>query len=290
MAATLQSWARARTRVCGSDARIYWDLDLIFLGPTLFSFPSRHHALPSSRKMAFKVSFLEPTGLHPTLSLSLSPALPSPPSSGCALHTYVVTPSTLFIDRHQFNDALFLSSRNLKSLRSLSGATDLEAPEYATTLWGSAALLEIALPSSRPSSPLSEDDTWKVEIPLHLRYLTPSSNHSAEVISFPWPVVFWACYSEEGTKFPVNPFDRTHLGYETLFGPRTVFYHVPSEGKVLMETISVPVLNAGRAWYVQHATIVAIAVGFLWVLQKLTVAIWGVSERAKGRLQSKKVR
>jgi hypothetical protein len=147
--------------------------------------------------------------------------------------------------------------------------------------WGSAALLELAVPpSSRPStssSSASKQDAaaaWTVQIPLHLRYLPPNRNASGlEAVAAPWPVVFWACRGEEGAKMAASPFDRVNLGYEGLFGPKTMFYHVPpasnSSGGRLVEEIQVPVLDLDQAWYVEWGTVVAVALGTLWVCWKL---------------------
>ncbi|KAI1573798.1 PIG-X domain containing protein [Pyrenophora tritici-repentis] len=136
------------------------------------------------------------------------------PTPSCKLHAHLTLPSYLFIDKYQFTDALFLASKNIKSLRSLSGATDLEAPDWVVEEWGSAALFQLAVPKK--------------------------SQHAS------------------------NPFDRTHLGYEGLFGPKTRFLHVDPKPDVdakgqelirekllvgddwLVEFIKVPVLATGR--------------------------------------------
>lgn len=251
--------------------------------PTLFQFPSRHHPLPKEQEQvqAFTVSFDRPTGLHPTMRISfpdaaaLVPPTSKPEDSVCTLHTYITLPSVLFADQYQLSttDSLFLSSHNLAALHSISGATDLEAPDYVTEKWGSNLLLELALPNaSQRSSPRRR---WDVTVPLHLRYLTPTVGGQSRV-SAPWPVVFWACTAEEGTKFSVNPFDRVHLGYDGLFGPRTMFYHlVPSPASTdmstMMETLNVPVLDLGSTSKssVEITTVITILIGFLWVTWKL---------------------
>jgi hypothetical protein len=38
--------------------------------------------------------------------------------------------------------------------------------------------------------------------------------------------VFWVCSAVEGSKFVSSPFDRINLGFEGLFGSRTLFYNV----------------------------------------------------------------
>ncbi|KAF2012773.1 PIG-X-domain-containing protein, partial [Aaosphaeria arxii CBS 175.79] len=192
--------------------------------PTLFQAPSRHYPLPSPNinnlpPQTYTTTFNQPTGLHPTLHLHITN--PSPPDPTCKLHTHLTLPSHLFIDKYQFTDPLALQSHNLTSLRSIAGATDLEAPDWVVQQWGSAALFEISIPKS-PSHSSNVD----VTIPLHARYLPASSTSSHTRLPLPWPVAFWACAAEDGTKFAVNPFDRVNLGYEGLFGARTKFVHL----------------------------------------------------------------
>lgn len=79
----------------------------------------------------------------------------------------------------------------------------------------------------------------------------------------------------------VNPFDRVNLGYDGLFGDRTVFHHfspAPAQAMgranngdsgTLTVTLQVPTLNLSRAAWVESGTVAAVAVGVLWVLWKL---------------------
>ncbi|EGE79844.1 pbn1 [Blastomyces dermatitidis ATCC 18188] len=219
------------------------------LKPTLFSFPSRHHPLPNSSK--YTTTFRHPTGLHPTLQLSITrsalTATPprAPPDSKCGLHTYLTLPSSVFADKYQLSttDPLFLQSHNLVSLRAIAGETDLEAPDWVTERWGSSLLLELATPPSSNTHKSTHgnrnddnDNDWQVTIPLHLRYLHPSPSGYRN-ISVPWPVIFWACTPEDeereesaadgrGKMMAINPFDRVRLGWDGLFAPGTLFYQL----------------------------------------------------------------
>ncbi|KAI9818537.1 MAG: protease B nonderepressible form [Pycnora praestabilis] len=241
--------------------------------PTLFSFPARHHPLPPSILSTFTTTFSTPIGLHPTLRLTFptSPLPFTPPTTSCALHTYLTLPSYLFADKYQLSDPLFLSSKNLAAIRSLSGETDLEAPDWVVDKWGSSMLVELVPPSSAEST----KDDWTADIPLHLRYLPPAAGGIADV-EVPWPVVFWACNAQEGLKMAVNPFDRVNLGYDGLFGPRTMFYHFSPDAKgngngngSLIETIQVPVLDLERVRYVEVGTVGVVLLGFAWVCWRL---------------------
>lgn len=234
--------------------------------PTLFSFPARHH--PSSS--TFSTSFLTPTGLHPTLELKISSnALPTDQRS-CSLHTYLTLPRTIFADKYQLSDPLFLASKNLSSIRHITTPVDLEAPAYAVSLWGSSVLLELAPPTS-------DDTSFTAAVPLHLRYLSPTSSTSGQSqLEVPYPVVFWACVADEGSKFPINPFDRVNIGYDGLFGPKTMFYHLSPEGDRLVNSISVPVLDLDSIKYVEVGTAGVVLLGAMWVLWIL----WGVWTKA----------
>lgn len=72
----------------------------------------------------------------------------------------------------------------------------------------------------------------------------------------------------------VNPFDRLHLGYEALFGPKTRFMHVPpatgANGTgMLVEWVDVPVLDLRGTRWVEAGTVGVVLVAFLglcWVL------------------------
>jgi hypothetical protein len=245
---------------------------------TMFSFPSRHHAASKqSEDLAFETSFRQPTGLHPTLELKFPSNALVQPDESCALHAYLTLPSSVFIDRYQLSDFLFLASQNLVALRSLSGATDLEAPVWTTPQWGSAALLEL----SHPETPSINNDTWTVTVPLHTRYMPPSTDgtHAAHI---PWPAVFWACEAEDGLKMAVNPFDRTNIGFDGLFGPKTLFHHIgaSAETKTLMETLEIPVLDETKTKFVEMGTGVAVLLGFLWVMWCLVRPAGAKAEKA----------
>jgi hypothetical protein len=210
------------------------------------------------------------------------------------LHAYLTLPSALFIDRYQLSDAAALAEHNLIALHALSGEDDLEAPDWVIKRWGSAALVELASPPKHdqgaPTAGNHRD--WIATIPLHLRYLqaSPKATHSGYAdIDIPHPIVFWACEAEEGLKMAVNPFDRVNLGYDGLFGPKTMFYHVPparpGDLRMLEERLTVPVLEP-RLWlWVQFGILVAVLTGFLLVALGL---LRSVSDEWSSRSAEKK--
>ncbi|TVY39528.1 Protein pbn1 [Lachnellula subtilissima] len=232
--------------------------------PTLFSFPARHH--PTSQ--SFTSSFLLPSGLHPTLRLRISGSEKPVDGAACALHAYLTLPKTVFADKYQFDDALFLASKNLSAMHYISPGVDLEAPAYTVPLWGSSLLLEL-------SPPAKEDVEWTAEVPLHLRYLAPSEGGMQET-HIPAPVLFWACTAEEGRWIWVM---------RDFFGPRTMFYHldpeseastIPAGGKdvpasgsggrgKLVNILQVPVLDSQKTAYVELGTATVVLAGFAWV-------------------------
>ena len=211
-----------------------------------------------------------------------------PPSEACSLHTYLTVPPVLFPDKYQLSAPNFLVSNNLHSIRSVYGETDLEAPDWAIRKWGSAMLVELAPP------PTSSDEPWHADIPLHLRYLPPNPE-SKSYVDIPWPVVFWACVAEEGTKMANSPFDRVNLGYDGLFGPRTMFYHLSPDTSnksrdSLVERLEVPVLPANKSNWIEAGTILVIVLGFVWVLTKLAFVTLREAKPEIKRRDSKKKR
>ena len=251
---------------------------------TQFQFASRHHALSSlqPKEEAFQVVIDEPTGLHPNLKITFpnATALKSPSeeasAGNCALYAYLTLPKAIFADKYQLltKDPMFLAAHNLVALRSISGETDLEAPDYVVKIWGSNLLLELRQPMNTEQH--LSTMSWQVSIPLHLRYKAPTSNGKSEVV-LPWPVIFWACNAGTGIDFSVNPFDRVNLGYNTLFEPHTVFYHVPPRydavGGNQSMTISLDIPSADLTSVgsipLEFITLSAIMLGFLWICRQL---------------------
>lgn len=74
-----------------------------------------------------------------------------------------------------------------------------------------------------------------------------------------------------------NPFDRVNLGFESLFGQLTMFYHLqPGQSTVksdfggqLVENLQVPVLAQGWDGYVEAGTVGCVLFGVLWLIWKL---------------------
>lgn len=169
-------------------------------------------------------------------------------------------------------------------MRTIYGETNLENPDWVIDNWGSALLLEILSPSEDQHSNDKTHHPQTIDIPLHLRYLTPKhGTHPHRQVQVPWPVVFWACDADDGLKMAVNPFDRRHLGYDVLFGPKTMFYHwqpqpppsnrtsTSTPSTFLLETLDVPVLDLDGARYVEFATVLVVLLGFVWVCWKLLI-------------------
>lgn len=102
----------------------------------------------------------------------------------------------------------------------------------------------------------------------------------------------------------VNPFDRTHIGYDGLFGPKTMFFHWSPEKSsttvLLVEKLRVPVLDLQTvsAREVEGITVLVVLIGFAWVCWRLlrVVVLWdvgwmmgkGSSGRKEGMKQKKK--
>ncbi|KAJ4264828.1 protease B nonderepressible form [Fusarium torreyae] len=242
--------------------------------PAVFSFPARHRRDES----VFTSRFLTPTGLHPTLQLSFSSNKPPNAEGECTPYAFLTLPKTIFADRYQLGDDLFLASKNLTALRYTTLPVDLEAPAYTTETWGSSILLGLAPSDS------SREQPWNAEIPLHLRYLKPSASGQTE-IEVPYPAVFWACSAGEETL--ENPFDRLNVGYDNLFPRDTVFWHInpqPEGGSRLVNRVTVPVLKDEGVDSIRSGTAIAVAIGFVWILWKL-VSVMLKKEKTPARIQ-----
>lgn len=96
-----------------------------------------------------------------------------------------------------------------------------------------------------------------------------------------------------------SPFDRVHLGYEGLFGPRTMFYHLRPEhsprvgsgnsaAEGLVENVQVPALEAGWDVGVEWGTVVVVLVGFIWVVGKLVGTTTHLEGKNEGRGRRRK--
>lgn len=241
--------------------------------PTMFTFPSRHRQADST----FSSKFLTPTGLHPTLQMNITSSQPPMKDAKCVPYAYLTLPRTIFADRYQLADELFLASKNLTTSQYTTLPVDLESPAYTTETWGSSVLVGLAPPSP------GQGQAWSAEVPLHLRYLEPSAGGEVEV-EVPYPAVFWACST--GWRNLENPFDRLHLGYDALFPRDTAFWHVsprPESGERLMNSITVPVLKEDGAAWIRLGTSIAIALGFGWVLLKLINVMTRTSGRSHAR-------
>lgn len=125
--------------------------------------------------------------------------------------------------------------------------------------------------------PKTADESWHADIPLHLRYLPPAAGGTTS-IDVVWPVVFWACPADEETKLDGNPFDRVNLGYEAMFGPQMVFYHLrpmpEGSGGRLVERVRVPVMDLEGMRWVEGGTVGMMVLGALWVVWKLLRVSW----------------
>lgn len=73
----------------------------------------------------------------------------------------------------------------------------------------------------------------------------------------------------------VNPFDRVNLGYDGLFGPRTIFHHLQPDvpvGSMLTEDVKVPVLDLERVTWIESGTVAAVLIAVVWIMVKLWAA------------------
>lgn len=90
----------------------------------------------------------------------------------------------------------------------------------------------------------------------------------------------------------VNPFDRTNLGWDGLFGARTMFYQLHPKSDRLVEELEVPVLRLKdgeglfKARNIELGTSVVIMLGFFWVLWRLGRVAWSSGVGSNGSRRS----
>jgi hypothetical protein len=112
-------------------------------------------------------------------------------------------------------------------------------------------------------------------------------------LEIPYPSLFWSCPdADAGLDMIRNPFDRRDLGFDGLFPPATLYYHIPPQspnsgkaGGKLSETLVVPTLQKESAGWVAVATAVVVVVGFGWVLGRL---VFGAGKETKAKAEKEK--
>ena len=157
--------------------------------PTLFTFPHRHHILPS---YPLKTTLSPAYGSHPVLRTTIPGATLLPPVNdtlnheSCKLHALYTLSKSVFVDKYQLTQLAQFQSGGIQNLRGVWGETDLENPSYKTQGWGSVVLIDIATLEGKKSEMM-------VELPLHLRYLEPQAGGGMRRVNVLPPEVFWAC-------------------------------------------------------------------------------------------------
>ncbi|KAK6350680.1 protease B nonderepressible form [Orbilia javanica] len=232
------------------------------LNPALVTFPSRHHA----RQSIYMADFNRPTGLHPKLEVTLALGGNSP-ADGCTLNAYFTVPQPFFVDPYQLEDEKLMRSYGINKIKVVEGETDLEAPTWAMSKWGALVLAELDV-EQYLSTWEKKRSPMEFTLPLHLRYMPTHPEKLSETATLPWPMVFWACPSEQWNKMSTNPFDRRMLGYDEYFPEETYFYHLTP--KLINSThsqssLEVPILNSVDSQLIEWGTMGVIVVGFLWV-------------------------
>lgn len=251
---------------------------LVILGEKASPSPTRFAFTPKHRRADgfFASEILPHTGFHPVLQLKLKLSIPPVDSNNCILYAYLSLPKYIFGDRYQLLDPLFLQANNISKLHFISGAAELEAPNYSLSNWGSSLLFQLAPHTqSLEYKAAFLQDIWAAEIPLHFRYLQPNTRGYEKII-VPQPIVFWACPLASNTSIRKNPFELSHIEYNGLFDQRTIFWHVdPIEimeslnHTSLFHTITVPVAFISQTNLVGIVTIIIVFLGLIWITYNL---------------------
>ncbi|SCV02841.1 LANO_0G00562g1_1 [Lachancea nothofagi CBS 11611] len=201
-----------------------------------YLFFQRAHSM-SLKPSGTLLELLEPTGLHPIVSVDLTNELPS---DNCDHFMYLTAPADLFIDKFESSPVF------------LAGAADLEAPEYAVrnTSWGMETLL------------LLEPGKLN-EIKLHTRYVQPQEKGQFKMVQFT-SSVFQACDSGNHN-IHENPFYSKSLGFESLFTNDTTFRHLNSTNF----KVSIPVGDTSDYEVVKITTWSCLILATVYLLMKV---------------------
>ncbi|KAK6534746.1 protease B nonderepressible form [Arthrobotrys megalospora] len=254
------------------------------LTPVRVSFPSRHH----SRQNIYTADFNRPTGLHPKLEVTLALGGNSP-ADGCTLNAYFTVPQPFFVDPYQLEDDKLMKSYGINKVKVVEGETDLEAPTWAMSKWGALVLAELDI-EQYLSTWEKKRSPMEFTLPLHIRYMPTHPEKHSETATLPWPVVFWACPSEQWSKMSTNPFDRRMLGYEEYFSEETYFHHLTPKlinSTNSISSLEVPILNSVDSQSIEWGTMGVIVIGFLWVFGTIVASFLGFGGKKVGEHQKK---
>lgn len=216
-----------------------------FIPPTktLIYVKPRHQSINETIKFNLET----PVGLHPTLQLS---NIQSPPLSedNCKLFWISTVTNRLIFDKYQIDTNKF-------KLLSSWGDTDLEAPVWKVSNWGSLQILEVL-------------DKENLKMTYHSRYIQPTINSETELLN---PSLFYACDSEglieDHELITLNPFDTYGLGYDSFFDKDTVFYHFQNaEG---ISKFNIPTAEVTDYKKIHFITTAVVLLGTFYLLFKM---------------------
>ncbi len=209
---------------------------------TLIYIKPRH--FPTSKTIHYELQ--SPIGLHPILKLS--DLNYTPPSENCKLFWVSTVDNRLIFDKYQYDEKKF-------QLLQSWGETDLEAPVWKVSKFGSIQFLEVL-------------NKTNLEMTYHSRYIEPSSDGKTVFLT---PNVFYACDSpeliEDHQLIEKNLFDSYGLGYESFFDKDTIFFHFENEPKTL--EFNIPTAKVEDFNRIQLTTLSVVSIGTLYLLYKL---------------------
>ncbi|KDQ11743.1 hypothetical protein BOTBODRAFT_177121 [Botryobasidium botryosum FD-172 SS1] len=240
-----------------------------------------------------------PFHLKTITTLSL-PAEPQSPSPACSLHLLFQLPPSIFIDPYELEE---LEDHYGRLRYRVWGETDLEKPVSAVDSRGSVLLVDVGADILGNAHKKGGGGELQVEVPMHVRYLSPSpwtstsknvSGRPGQVVSegmyepveWSWPLGFYACprradqVPEKEVQYNplasipapfVSPFDATHTDI-TLIPPH------PTANSTTYRAL-VPVGNIEHLSLVQYGTTLVVLLSFLYV----GVACWRAASSLKAQ-------
>ncbi len=259
-------------------------------------------ASPSGASVLLSSILTPAKGLHTTSSTRL--ALRGPHPRRCTLHLYFALPTQLFADPYE------LAHRRASYAFERFGGGDLEAPVFAPGAGGggpSGLLLDVLVPErivsdddgiGRGEGSSSSSSIVEVDVPLHARYGVPKTGGElTDEVALPPPEAFWACPSSGRDTESHHYYFLTRLSSAFLCtakrtqvpdalrkvvelapalirggGAERTLVSIPHAESVRMQTLRVPVGDAGDVAFVETGTVVVVLLAFVFLLRTIVNA------------------
>lgn len=202
----------------------------------------------SDSHITFRLS--SPYGLHITTHTTLT--LPFLTDPSCTFHILFLLPPSVFVDKYELGQR-----HHDGSLPAFNvwGETDLELPVDVVDGRGSA--LMISLPSAGLEIGTDGERHVELEVPLHLRYMTPDDTDYV-MATIPWPLGFSACAPATSVNVSIKP--PSPIPTNSI-----ITFLSPSSPNTVLK-IEIPTGQARHLAFVEPVTALIVILAFTYVV------------------------